>query len=162
MKKIGKNKILAVIFWIFAVAVAVVIFRFSCDTGEESAEVSESLLSVIIEFIGRFISHNTLRKIAHFSEFALLGVTLMLHISALRQRFTIKCGWLWAWGISTLYAGSDEFHQGFVGGRAPSLSDVGIDSCGAIAGVLLVLLCRHLQLNLLHQQRQFLLYLGLE
>ncbi len=38
---------------------------------------------------------------------------------------------------SALYAGLDEWHQSFVGGRTPKLMDVGIDSLGAFCGALL-------------------------
>ena len=43
------------------------------------------------------------------------------------------------WGVGTLYAVSDEFHQGFVAGRGPSVVDVMIDSAGVIAGAWLLL-----------------------
>ena len=45
-----------------------------------------------------------------------------------------------AWGISTAYAATDEFHQIFVPGRAGMLTDVMIDSSGALAGILLAAL----------------------
>ncbi len=132
MKKIGKNKILAVIFWIFTVLVAAVIFRFSCDTGKESAAVSESLLSVIMEFIGRFISHNLLRKIAHFCEFAALGFFAAggIKFTFDKNRFyipLIPC---------ILYSVSDEVHQYFVPERACRIFDVFVDSCGSLTGIL--------------------------
>lgn len=132
MKKLGKNKILAVISWILTVLVAVVIFRFSCDTGEESAEVSESLLAVIIEFIGRFISHNTLRKIAHFSEFAALGF-----FTASSVKFTFDKSRFYIPLIPCiLYSVSDEVHQYFVPERACRIFDIFVDSCGSLTGIL--------------------------
>ena len=84
-----------------------------------------------------------IRKLAHFSEYALLGFSLMLHIAQLQMRITVRLPWLWAWGIGTLYAASDEFHQGFVAGRGPSVVDVMIDSAGVIAGVLLICALLH-------------------
>ena len=36
------------------------------------------------------------------------------------------------------FAGLDEYHQSFVDARGPSVRDVGIDSCGALIGILLV------------------------
>ena len=39
------------------------------------------------------------------------------------------------WFISALYAASDEIHQLFVPGRSGQLSDVILDSAGALAGV---------------------------
>ena len=85
------------------------------------------------------------RKLAHFSEYALLGFSLMLHIAQIQKKTAVRLPVLWAWGIGTLYAASDEFHQGFVAGRGPSIVDVTIDSAGVIAGVLFlawILLCK--------------------
>ena len=79
------------------------------------------------------------RKLAHFSEYALLGFSLMLHITRVQKKITVRLPWLWAWGIGTLYAATDEFHQGFVAGRGPSVVDVTIDSAGVIAGLLLMI-----------------------
>mgnify|MGYP001638663077 FL=1 len=36
------------------------------------------------------------------------------------------------------FAGLDEYHQSFVADRGPSLRDVGIDSIGALIGILMV------------------------
>ena len=55
--------------------------------------------------------HGLLRKIAHFTEFALLGITLRCHLQQLRKRIRISYLWLWAWGIGTAYAITDELHE---------------------------------------------------
>jgi VanZ family protein len=47
-----------------------------------------------------------------------------------------------ALGFTVLYAMTDEFHQGFVAGRHPSLVDVGIDATGALIAVVVVSLIR--------------------
>lgn len=44
-------------------------------------------------------------------------------------------GMLLPWLIAALYAASDEIHQLFVPGRSGQLSDVILDSAGALAGV---------------------------
>lgn len=132
MKKVSKNIPIAVICWIMSVAVAVVIFMFSCDTGEESAEVSESLLSVIIEFIGRYISHNFLRKLAHFCEFAALGFFVS---GGVRFTFANEKKYI-PFIICLIYSASDEIHQFYVPERACKVFDIFIDSCGAFAGII--------------------------
>jgi len=43
-------------------------------------------------------------------------------------------------GVGLLYAISDEYHQSFVIGRGPSILDVGIDTAGVFAGILMVLI----------------------
>ena len=131
-----KNKALAVIFWILCAAVMYIIFMFSSATGEESKEVSENLLSKIIGFIGNFISHNTLRKLAHFSEFAALGFcfTGAIHYTFGKRKFYLPLI------PSFIYAVSDEVHQYFVPERACRIFDIFVDTCGIVTGIGIFLL----------------------
>ena len=138
---------------LLVIAVMVMIFCFSAQTGEESGAMSGRLttwvLNLIIPDFENFSPERQaairstvgllVRKLAHFSEYALLGFSLMLHITQVQKKITVRLPWLWAWGIGTLYAATDEFHQGFVAGRGPSVVDVMIDSSGVIAGVLLMI-----------------------
>ena len=138
---------------LLVIAVMVMIYCFSAQTGAESGKMSGRLttwvLNLIIPDFENFTPEKQesirstvgflVRKTAHFSEYALLGFSLLLHIAQLEKKITVRLPWLWAWGIGTLYAASDEFHQGFVAGRGPSVRDVCIDSAGVIAGVLIML-----------------------
>ncbi len=131
-----KNKFLAAVFWVLTLAVMVMIFMFSAATGEESEAVSQNLLSKIIEFIGNFVSHNFLRKLAHFSEFAALGfcMTGAVHFTFGKRKFylpLIPC---------VLYAVSDEIHQHFVPERACRIFDMFVDTCGIMTGIGIFLL----------------------
>lgn len=142
---------------LLVIAVMVMIFCFSAQTGEESGEMSGRLttwvLNLIIPDFENFSPERQeairstvgllVRKLAHFSEYALLGVSLMLHIAQVQKKITVRLPWLWAWGVGTLYAATDEFHQGFVAGRGPSVVDVTIDSAGVITGVLLMIWILH-------------------
>lgn len=49
-----------------------------------------------------------------------------------------------SWAFCILYAASDELHQLFVPGRAGLITDVCIDSAGALLGILLFLAALHL------------------
>lgn len=73
-----------------------------------------------------------LRKIAHFTEFASLGMCLFWLFSMLKKPgcYALLCG--------ALAACMDETIQLFVPDRGPSLFDVGIDTCGVIAGMMLL------------------------
>lgn len=131
-----KNIPLAILFAVMTVAVMVVIFMFSAATGEESEEVSRTLLGIIIEFVGNFISHNTLRKLAHFSEFAALGFFMAgtFRFASGNLKFYhpfIPCA---------IYAVSDEIHQHFVPERACRIFDVLVDSSGSLTGILTFIL----------------------
>ena len=73
-----------------------------------------------------------LRKIAHFTEFAALGMTLGWLGSMLQK----KRHWPLLLGMAA--ACIDETIQRFVPGRGPSLRDVAIDSCGVLTGLVLL------------------------
>ena len=75
-----------------------------------------------------------LRKIAHFTEFAALGMCLgwlfgMLQKGRVRPFF---------WGAAA--ACLDEALQAFAPGRAPGAADVLLDSCGVLTGIILLYL----------------------
>lgn len=139
---------------LLVIAVMVMIFCFSAQNGEQSGAMSGRLttwvLNLIIPDFENFSPEQQeairstvgliIRKLAHFSEYALLGFSLILHIAQVQKKITVRLPLLWAWGIGTLYAATDEFHQGFVAGRGPSIVDVMIDSLGVIVGIMLLLL----------------------
>ena len=152
---IEKNSILLSLLLVFAVMV--MIYCFSAQTGTESGAMSGKIttwvLNLVIPDFADFSPEKQetirstvgliIRKLAHFSEYALLGLFLTLHIRQIQKRTRVVLPWLWAWGVGTLYAASDELHQGFVAGRGPSIFDVMIDSSGVIAGVLLLIWILH-------------------
>ena len=75
-----------------------------------------------------------LRKAAHFTEFAALGMALgWLHGMLQKGRLRPI-----ALGITA--ACIDETIQCFVPGRGPGIRDVAIDSCGVLAGMALLYL----------------------
>lgn len=125
----------AVFFWLLCTVIMYVIFRFSSETGEESKQVSEGLLSIIIQYIGNVISHNVLRKIAHFTEYAALGFCMS---GAICFSFG-KCNFV-SLIPCAVYALGDEIHQYFVPERACRVFDIFIDTCGSAVGILIFLL----------------------
>ena len=146
-------------FWIVVtllavLAVAGMIFSFSAQKGEASDALGVNLIEPVLRALRP--DYNALepaarqsllstvvtvvRKLAHFCEFGLLGLCLMAHLRLVRwEKPARPTGWM-AWAIATLYAGSDELHQRFVSDRSPELRDVGIDSAGALCGILLMAL----------------------
>jgi VanZ family protein len=73
-----------------------------------------------------------LRKGAHVTEYAILGLLLMRAICREAPAFLL--------GIA--YAITDEVHQHFVSGRHSSPLDVAIDSTGVLIGVLVFVQAR--------------------
>ena len=76
------------------------------------------------------------RKAAHFSEYAMLGLSLRLCLESWlghrRKRL-----WPAAWACGALYSCTDELHQMLVDGRTGQLLDVVIDSAGVLFGAVL-------------------------
>ena len=82
---------------------------------------------------------HVVRKVAHFSEYMMLGFCLRLCLESwfgLRFRGK-KTLYLLAWLGGTLYAVTDELHQLAIDGRSGQWTDVLIDSGGVLTGVLI-------------------------
>ena len=78
-----------------------------------------------------------LRKLAHFTEFALLGAVLFRLLRNREERMT--AAWLLSLGCGFFTACVDELLQHFSPGRAPQFGDVCIDTAGVLTGTLLYL-----------------------
>ena len=108
--------------------------------------------------LAKSINH-PVRKLAHFTEYLVLGIldvnALRLHIGSSGRYFEDEaitpsrnfCIPALSWAFCILYAASDEFHQLFVPGRAGLVTDVCIDSAGALLGILLFLVALQLILR---------------
>lgn len=79
--------------------------------------------------------HHILRKLAHFTEFACLGLLLTCLVHMYFSRW--QC---WALPVlsGVLVAAVDETIQFFIPGRGSRISDVGIDALGVILGIVLI------------------------
>ena len=145
-------------FLVMTILTAIAIFLFSSQSAQDSTQVSDSITATVANivrpdytslpadrrqsFLG--VLSVIIRKCAHFSEFALLGLNLLGYIRMKRPETPLRAALLTAWGLATLYAGTDELHQMFVDQRSPGILDVGIDSAGALTGVLVMALALYL------------------
>ena len=130
------------LFWV------IFIFANSAQSGVESGELSSSVLDSVKEFFAHFgielpISEHMIRKLAHFTEYALLSVLICVdlslffrsfsHIELLKKPFFF----LFAPAFCALVALADEFIvQALSEGRGPSFFDVCIDTSGALCGAM--------------------------
>ena len=125
MKRTSRRIRLCLVLLVF---ILMFIWGNSLLPGEVSARLSQ--------WVKNFLSHilpgipsdpqaggHLLRKLAHFSEFACLGVLL---------------AWLYV-----LAACVDETIQSFVAGRGSSLLDVWLDTAGAAVGIICLLTGYH-------------------
>lgn len=137
-------KLLLVISWMG------LIFSFSSDTGVDSTKKSDGFVIRTVEAIlGKELSmaekekwttylEVPVRKGAHFSEYLILGVLVVINLFEYIQ--DKRKAALISFLISFLYACSDEVHQLFVAGRSGQLSDVLLDTIGAVVGILIVVI----------------------
>lgn len=131
-------------------ALYLIIFNFSAQTGEESGSVSREISIICVELmetisgkdwsqdfteeLAAYFEH-PIRKLAHFSEYAVMGI-LVRYILAQWVQKKGKVRWLGVLWIF-LSAALDEFHQLFVPDRYGSLADVFLDTLGGVFGILL-------------------------
>ena len=133
MKKIFNLKNL---YFVLAVICALVIFILSAQNLSTSGALSQSVTDALNEDAKTGLSDETVRSIAHFSLFFLLGVFVSLFFGKCKFKFKFK--FLWAFTVCVLYAVTDEIHQEFfVDGRAFEFIDLAKDWSGSFIGVLL-------------------------
>jgi VanZ family protein len=129
-------------YWIPVIAWVLVIFIASSDL--MSAEHTSRFLGPFLLWLKPGISVETLaqiqfcvRKAAHLTEYAILGLLLARAVfGGTSLNWATSILYITAWIICVLVAASDEFHQSFVASRGASPWDVMIDSGGAILGLL--------------------------
>jgi len=142
-----KSSVKRILKFIPMIVIMIIIFLFSCKQGDESSEQSGRLLQAIVAVVENFSKgglsaetlgyiHLFIRKTAHFTEYAALGISVLYAIIDFfgKRKYSIPVALL----VSSLYAASDELHQYYVPGRYGTPSDVLIDSCGAITGILVI------------------------
>lgn len=119
-------------------ALLVFIWGNSLMPGEVSQAISDFVQHLLFgtELVpGRIpTGSGIVRKLAHFTEFLGLGMTLCWLFAMLDR------GWKPAFLSGAAAACIDETIQAFVPDRAPRLFDVCIDSLGVLTGIALLLL----------------------
>ena len=127
-----------------------IIFGFSGQDGETSGTISRRITETITkniksiqnlekaekEKVLKQIEH-FIRKLAHFSLYTVVGFLLMSLLST--YKFKQKNRIYISFGIGLMYAISDEIHQSFIPERTPMISDVCIDTCGVITGIIILI-----------------------
>ena len=114
------------------------IWHFSLASGAESVQTSGGVTEIvneILESVGSEsqIAHATVRKMAHFCEFAVLGVLTSLTLLLFRFPHVVP------WALLAVFAVGcvDELLQLTSPDRGPSFLDVLLDTAGGLTGILL-------------------------
>ena len=133
-----------------ALAMMYMIYTFSAQPGETSAELSYKVSEEIVRTVNTVTmqgwddytiqsyagqTNGIVRKCAHVTEYFLLAIAVSfpLYVYGLRGILLM----LLAGMICVGYAFVDEYHQSLVIGRASSTRDVAIDSIGIFFGIIL-------------------------
>ena len=75
------------------------------------------------------------RKLAHLTEYAILGALLLRGLRKSSSKLASKSLGGVAFIVAAVFAASDEFHQSFVASRTGSSHDILIDTMGAALGL---------------------------
>ena len=142
------SRLVMITSWIVVVLWVVLIFTFSVQTAEQSAGLSSRVTETIVKIVSWVTSmdydvramelmvkqiHNLVRKFAHGGLYLVLGI---LVINSFMQTKTKGCkAYVYAVIFCAVYAVTDEAHQTFVAGRSGQISDIVIDTAGAIIGI---------------------------
>ncbi len=149
----NKLRVVRIISILTTAAIMIAIFMFSAQNREQSSNLSHGFTKQVVNMISAVVSmsvsekirivdliHGTVRKLAHFSIYAALGISS----SAMFTSFLIKSKrrniLIYSVIFCFLYAASDEIHQLFVGGRGSQVTDVLLDSFGAFCGGMVFLM----------------------
>ena len=132
------------------ICVMAMIFALSTQNADRSDRTSGIFTRVVIdtaypdfeelpepeqEEVYNVIQH-LVRKTAHFTEYALLGLLLRFCLQSWignKKRHLLPVSWM----IGTLYAVTDELHQLLTDGRAGQWTDVVLDSSGVLTGAVI-------------------------
>lgn len=137
-----RTKIRLTLCCILTALILTFIWGNSAMPGEASGDLSDwvgEILSFFLPFLTTETGLHLLRKAAHFSEFAALGMSfgwLFGMVMAKKNRrylLPVICG--------AAAACVDECIQIFSPGRYSSIADVGIDCSGVITGCLILWIC---------------------
>ena len=126
------RKTYVAISWILVAICMIIIFYLSAQNGEESSDLSGSFVATILQYLNITVDENVLRTFAHMLEF--MGLSVLL-FNATYATWEKKITPIIAFTGTVLYAITDEIHQIFVPERAFQVSDILVDSTGALIGV---------------------------
>lgn len=133
---------------------------FFASTGEFSASNTSLIIGPLLHWLFPQISEESLnqvhfivRKLAHFTEYAVLGL-LAARAFIKSSHQSIKRRWfLISLLLVASYALSDEFHQSFVATRTASVYDSLIDASGGLTALILYSIRRRRTRRILSVER---------
>lgn len=147
MSNVTKSRVFAMLSHVLVLLWMGVIFCFSAQPGEDSADLSGGISHLFMTIWNQVFGLGwdeakilamteiwdfPIRKLAHMTEFGILAVLIFVAIKHYTRIQTTKQRYMIAWIATVCYAATDEFHQLFVPERSGNLFDVGVDATGAL------------------------------
>ncbi len=134
-------------FWILIFLYILFIFSNSLTIGETSSSISGGLTTYLLSLLHQIniqirydTFHHFIRKAAHFTEYAGLGMLVYIGIQLEPLLKNKSVNFLLFWILTPSF---DETIQHFVPGRNGCITDVLLDMCGFITGSLITcLICK--------------------
>ncbi len=126
-----------IIFTASVVACILFIFSNSAQIAQVSGQKSYTVTTYVNKTLS-YLPYNIqlteyqVRKLAHITEFSILGFFLVLCLRAYTKRLVAFCAWPLLFGLCI--AVTDEFIQSFVPGRSSRVADIFIDFIGVSFG----------------------------
>ncbi|MBD0369366.1 MAG: VanZ family protein [Pyrinomonadaceae bacterium] len=141
--------------WRYGPLLAWMVFIFFASTAQLSASNTSRIIRPLLIWLFPGISeeklafaHLIVRKLAHLTEYAILGL-LSARAFAGSSRHSLRRRWfLFSLLLVIVYALADEFHQSFIPERTGSVYDSFIDIAGGLIALLLLLLRRFHRRNI--------------
>ena len=135
-----------------------IIVSFSAQPAVMSSSNSEGITELIYDklisffdrgYIGKenFVEafEHIIRKCAHFGNFFIISLFITAYVLCYKRDTAVTFGT--AFSQSFIFAFFDEIHQLFVEGRSCQLSDMLLDSSGAMLGILTFLIVDFIRRN---------------
>lgn len=127
-------------------------FIFFASTAQLSASNTSRIIRPLLIWLFPDISEETLafvhfivRKLAHLTEYAILGLLAARAFMTSSRRGLRRRWFLWAGLLVIIYALSDELHQRFVPARTGSIYDSMIDIIGGFIALSLLAAWRRMK-----------------
>ena len=148
---VRKRKRLRIVLWLAAVAWMGLIFAFSAEAATDSEQTSGRIVGWLIDHFDKSFPALSpeeqllrmeawsfvVRKLAHFSLFAVMG---LLSFAAFSVDLPLRRAFPAALGLGTARGVLDEVQQAFVPGRSCEFRDMCIDAAGVLLGAAFLLL----------------------
>lgn len=135
--------------WIIVFLYILFIFSNSLQIGETSSAISGGLTQFLLSILHSFgwnipfdTFHHFIRKLAHFSEYAGLGILVVYALRTAPLLTNLKLNYALFW---ILLPSMDETIQHFVPNRYGCIKDVLIDMSGFLCATLIYLFIIHKQ-----------------